>query len=155
MANNITRWNPLREMAAMQSAMDRLFEETWRPLLDNRSTGINSLALDVDENDNAYTVTTEMPGVKPENIHVKLDGDYLMIEGEIPAQETTEEGTRSLMRERRYGRFTRSIRLPLAVESDKVEATYEDGVLKLTLPKSEVAQPKQIPVKAGNNAKNN
>src|SRR5690606_6340704 len=124
-------------------------------LLDNRSTGINSLALDVDETDKAYTVTTEMPGVKPENIHVNLDGDYLMIEGEIPAQETNEEGTRSLMRERRYGRFTRSIRLPLAVDSDKVEATYEDGVLKLTLPKSEVVQPKQIPVKAANNAKNN
>ncbi len=155
MANNITRWNPLREMAAMQSAMDRLFEETWQPLFDNRSTGINSLALDVDETDSTYTVTTELPGVKPENIHVKLDGDYLMIEGEIPTEETQEEGTRSLMRERRYGRFTRSIRLPLAVDSDKVEATYEDGLLKLTLPKSETAQPRQIPVKSGSNGKNN
>ena len=152
--SNLTRWNPLREMAAMQSAMDRLFDETWRPYFDNRENGLNSLALDVHENDQAYTVTTEMPGVSAEHIQVKLDGDFLLIDGEIPEQTVEEEGTRTLMRERRYGRFSRRIRLPLPVDSDKVEASYENGVLKLTLPKSEAVQPRQIPVRV-QNANNN
>jgi HSP20 family protein len=149
--NSITRWNPLREMAAMQSAMDRLFDETWRPLLEGREISLNSLALDVHETDAAYTVTTEMPGVQADNIHVRIDGDYLLIEGEIPEEVVQEKGARALIRERRFGRFSRRIRLPLPVENDKIEATYDNGVLKLVLPKAEAVQPKQIPVRVVSN----
>jgi HSP20 family protein len=145
----IVRWNPLREMAAMQNMMDRVFEETWRPFFEEGGTAMNTLALDVHEDDGQYTVTTELPGVKAENIHVRLDGDQLVIEGEIPEQTTEHEGQRSLLKERRYGRFSRRIRLPQQVDSDKVSATYDSGVLKLTLPKSEAVQPRQIPVRVG------
>ncbi|MGQ9887968.1 MAG: Hsp20/alpha crystallin family protein [Aggregatilineales bacterium] len=149
----IVRWNPFREMAAMQNMMDRIFEETWRPFFEEGSTVLNTLALDLHEEDTQYIVTTELPGVKAENIHVKLDGDYLMIEGEIPEQVVEKEGRRSLIKERRYGRFSRRMRLPQSVDSDKVSATYENGVLTLTLPKSEAVQPKQIPVRVSDGSK--
>jgi HSP20 family protein len=152
--SNIVRWNPLREMANMQSAMDRIFEQTWRPFFDDGEfTGVNNLALDVHEDDKNYMVSTELPGVAAENIHVKLDGDYLVIEGEIPEHEVEKEGTRPLMKERRYGHYSRRVRLLQAVNSEKIEATYKDGVLSLTLPKREVAQPKMIPVKTTNGQK--
>lgn len=147
---NLIRWNPFREMAAMQNAMDRFFEENWRPFFEEGRWTWNTLALDMDEDDNAYTVTTELPGVKPENIQVRVDGDMLTIEGEIPEEVTEKKGARTIMKERRYGKFSRRIRLPQAVNRDKVEASYQDGVLKLTLPKTEAAQPKLIPVKTGN-----
>lgn len=147
--SSIVRWNPLREMAAMQNVMDRVFEETWRPFFDEGGAALNPVALDLHEDDQQYTVTTELPGVKADDIHIKLDGDYLVIEGEIPEQVTEHEGQRSLIKERRYGRFSRRLRLPQPVDSDKVSATYDSGVLKLTLPKTEAVQPRQIPVRVG------
>ena len=95
----------------------------------------NLLAIDVHEDDKQYTVTTELPGVKPENINVRQDGDYLLIEADIP-EETTEkqdDNKRWLVRERRSGHFSRRIRLPQNVDFDKAEANYHDGVLTLTL----------------------
>ena len=150
MATNITRWNPLREMAAMQNALDHIFDDTWRgwqPVFGEGGNGMNNLALDVHENDGEYIVTTELPGVQADNINVRLHNDMLTIEGEIPERTVEKEGTRSLMKERYYGRFSRTIRLPQPVKREKVEANFENGVLTLTLPKAEEAQPKLIPVK--------
>ncbi len=148
---NIVRWNPIREMAAMQNALDRMFDESWGRWsgVDGDAIGEGSLALDVDENDNHYTVTTALPGVSAENINVRIHNDMLTIEGEIPEQtREKKDGDRSLLKERYYGRFSRSIRLPQPVNRDKVEASFDNGVLTLTLPKSPEAQPKVIPVKA-------
>lgn len=141
----IVRWNPVRDMAAMQNAFDRLFEDNRRV---GRSVATNALALDVYENDQTYTVYTVLPGVNPEAINVSLDDDVLTISGEV-AQPVFDEkdNTRKLLLERNYGKFTRSIRLAQPIDSEKVEAAYENGVLKLTLPKTPAAQPKQIPVK--------
>jgi HSP20 family protein len=141
-------------MAAMQNAMDRFFEENWRPFFEEGRMGMHSLALDMREDDNNYVVTTEMPGVKPDNIQVRVEHDVLAIEGEIPEEEVTQkDGERVIMKERHYGKFSRRVRLPQTVDADKVEASYQDGVLRLTLPKSEAAQPKRIPVKTGNGQK--
>lgn len=140
---SIVRWNPIREMLAMQTALDRMFEDTRRGGFEG-----NALALDVHEDDKTYTVVTSLPGVKPENINVSIQDGVLTITGEIPAQTT--ENTRTLMQERTYGKFTRSIRLPMMVNNNKVEASFDNGVLTLTLPKAEEAQPKQIAVKVGN-----
>jgi HSP20 family protein len=151
MSNMITRWNPFREMAAMQRAMDRMFED-WRPFLDvNGETfeGTRALALDVHEDEKAYTLTTEMPGVQPDHIQVRQEGDYLLIEGEMPEQEIKHEGKRAIVQERRYGRYSRRIRLPQNISVEKADARYENGVLTLVLPKAEATQPKLIPVKVG------
>lgn len=142
----IVRWNPIREMAAMQSAMDRLFEETWR---NNRPTVAgNALALDVYENDSAYVVHTSLPGVDADKINISFQDDVLTISGEVEQHKTSEDqNTRVLLSERSYGKFSRSIRLAQAIDADKVEATFENGVLTLTMPKAPEVQPRQIPVK--------
>lgn len=145
----ITRWSPFREMSAMQRLMDRMFED-WRPYVNEEGgvTSARALALDVNEDDKTYTVTTEMPGVMPENIKVRHEGDYLIIEGET-RRETSEEGNgkKSLIQERHYGHYSRRLRLPQDINFDTAEANYENGVLTLTLPKMEPVQPKMIPVK--------
>lgn len=151
---NIIRWNPLREMAAMQNAMDRLFDEAWRnwpSYFGETGTGAGTLAVDVFENDSQYIVTAALPGVQAEQVNVKLHNDLLTIEGEIPQH--TVENARPLLQERVYGRFSRTLRLSQPVNRDAVEATFENGVLTLTLPKSEEAQPRQIPVKVQRNGK--
>lgn len=151
MASELTRWNPLREMVNMQNQFDRFFDD-WRPFFNDENLGgrANMLAIDAHEDDKQYTVITELPGVKSENINVRQDGDYLLIEADIPETETEHEDKRWLVRERRSGHFSRRIRLPQNVDYSKAEANYNDGVLTLTLPKSEEAKPRQIPVKHGN-----
>ncbi|MEZ4670750.1 MAG: Hsp20/alpha crystallin family protein [Anaerolineae bacterium] len=143
----IVRWNPFREVAAMQREMDRLFDQNWRTVRPANST--HALALDAYETDNAYVVFTALPGVNPEDISVSIEDNVLTISGET-AQPAFEEkdNARGLLLERNYGKFSRSIRVGAPVDSDKVEAAYENGVLKLTLPKTPEAQPRLIPVKA-------
>jgi HSP20 family protein len=142
----IVRWNPIREMAAMQSAMDRLFEETWRGA--RPSVAGNALALDVHEDDMTYVVHASLPGVEADKINISFQDDVLTISGEVEQTKTNEDqNTRVLLSERSYGKFSRSIRLAQAIDADKVEANYENGVLTLTLPKAPEVQPKLIPVK--------
>jgi len=143
----MTRWNPFRELAAMQSAMDRLFDD-WRPYMEEGRVVGNLLAIDAHEDEKSYVITTELPGVKSENINIRQEGEYLLIDAEIPETTVEREGQRSLIKERRYGRFTRRLRLPQNVDFAKSEANYEDGVLTLTLPKAEQAQPRVIQVKS-------
>lgn len=153
--SSITRWNPVREFNAMQNFMDRLIEETARPLrgmVESYEGVTGSLALDVVEEDKSYTVTTSLPGVKAEDIKVNMHDDLLTIEAEIPAKTTekteTTNGRKVLMQERAWGKFSRSIRLPQTVKSDSVEAAFDNGVLTLTLPKADNVLPRSIPVKA-------
>jgi HSP20 family protein len=139
----------MREVAQMRSALDRFFED-WTPFeTENLSAGNLALRLDIDENDQAYTLRTDMPGLKPEDIHIRQEGDYLLIEGEL--QEETESGgdKKPLVRERRYGRYNRRIRLPEHINVEEADASYDNGVLTLTLPKAPNAAPRQITVKAG------
>jgi len=138
-------------MAVMQRAMDRMFDD-WRPFFDfdgESDAGTRTLALDIHEDDDNYTLTTEMPGVQPEQIQVRKEGDYLLIEGETSEEKSEKEGSRTLVSERRYGRYMRRIRLPQDINVDKAEAQYENGVLTLKLPKAEPVKPKLIPIKSG------
>lgn len=148
MANNIVRWNPFREMANMQSAMDRIFEDAWRGNWPTNTywTGFDTPALDINETDAAYEVSVPLPGVNPDDINVKMQNGVLTISGELP-QPKVEENRKVVVQERYYGKFSRSVSLPQSVDSNKVEATYDNGVLSLTLPKLPEAQPKQIAIK--------
>lgn len=149
MANGIVRWNPMRDMLAMQNAMDRLFEQSWRPLFDDTRAGHASLALDIHEDERSYVLSTELPGVKADQINVRQEADYLVIEAETRDEfEQPQEGRRALVKERRYGRYSRQVRLPQNVDFENAEATYEDGILKLTLPKVKEAQPRTIQVRS-------
>jgi HSP20 family protein len=143
----IVRWNPFREMAAMQSVLDRAFDQAWRgtnwPTTNGHSATFN---LDVHETDSNYTVVADLPGLNPDQINVRLHDGILTISAEV-AQTEVNEGTRVLLQERFYGSTSRSLNLPQPVNADAVEATYEGGVLTLSLPKVPEVQPRQINIK--------
>lgn len=103
------------------------------------------LALDVEENADAYIVRANLPGVSQDGISVNIHEDVLSVSAETAA-ENRDETSKMLIRERRFGRFSRSLRFPTNVDGDAVEASYEDGVLSITLPKAEHVKPRQIPV---------
>ncbi|NDJ60737.1 MAG: Hsp20/alpha crystallin family protein [Chloroflexi bacterium] len=147
----IIRWNPIREMAAMQSAIDRAFDETWRNLRTDADS--YTLPLDVYETEAGYTVTAALPGATSENIEISLHDNVLTIAGTVPQSVAfgEDEKVRTLAQERAYGSFSRNIRLPQPVDRDNIEATFDNGVLTLTLPKSAAVLPRQIPVRAAGN----
>lgn len=143
----IVRWNPFREMAAMQGTLDRLFDESWRSVWPSATFAGNALAFDVHETDNGYTAVVNLPGVNADDINIKFDDGVLTISAEIEQTRTPENG-RLLLQERTYGKYERSIRLPQLIDAEHAEAHYENGVLTLNLPKLPEAQPKQIAIKA-------
>jgi HSP20 family protein len=104
------------------------------------------LPIDLFETDDELVIKTAMPGVDPEHLDVKIKGDVLTIHGEAKEDEEVQGATYHL-RERRNGTFSRAITLPVPVQAKKAKAVFEDGVLTLTLPKSEEVKPKTIKVK--------
>ena len=103
------------------------------------------MPLDVIESENEFVVKASLPGVKPEDVHITVHGDTLMIRGESrPDEERPEQAY--LLHERRFGPFQRSLSLTAPINSEKAQAQYRDGVLTLTLPKAEEAKPKQIKI---------
>ncbi|MCX7712192.1 MAG: Hsp20/alpha crystallin family protein [Chthoniobacterales bacterium] len=102
-------------------------------------------AMDVREDDHAVTVELEVAGMKKEDFDISLERDVLTISGERKAERSENTGE-SFRNERFFGKFSRSITLPTAVDATKVTATYNDGILTVTLPKAEEAKPKKIEV---------
>jgi HSP20 family protein len=132
-------------MAAWRNAMNRLFEDTAELGFWDRSEAW-ALALDVAETEDSFLVKASIPGINPEDLEITLTDNVLTIKGEI--EESTElEEAQWHMRERRFGSFQRSITLPTPVDANAIEATYEDGVLSLNVPKVEEVKPKRIEVK--------
>ena len=133
--------------ANLRDEFDRVFETSFgsvfRPL---GSLNRWNPAVDVYQNRDQYTVYAELPGLKKEEIEISLRGDTLTISGERKLEEKKAEGART---ERFFGKFQRSVILPLPVKSEAISATYKDGMLKVVLPKAEEAKPKQIPVSVG------
>jgi HSP20 family protein len=146
--NTLIRWNPFREMAAMQNSMNRLFDDTWGTLWPSVEANF-ALPLDVYQSDQAYKVVANIPGVPQDKINITLNQNMLTLSVEVE-QTTPPEGHSAYMTERLTGQFSRTVTLPRPVNSDQVEAVYENGVLTLTLPIVPEAQPKRIAVKAGN-----
>ena len=117
------------------------------PLRTNEVVGSWNLALDVAEKGDVFTVKASLPGISPDDLNVTLEDNVLTIQGEVKEDELIEENSYHI-RERRYGSFSRSVRFPVPVEGEKVEAEYENGVLTLSIPKAEAVKPKRIAVKA-------
>lgn len=146
--NALTRWDPVREIQSMRDVMERFFDEPFMeaPRLWSRTLESFTPALDVVEDDEAYVVKASVPGVDPEAIEVTLTENVLTIKGETKSEEEKNEANYHV-RERRYGRFSRSIALPTPVDAEQIEATQEHGILTLRLPKSEAVKPKRIEIK--------
>ena len=144
--STLMRWDPYREFATMRNLMDRVFEDTFGPTQPMRNDAL-ALALDVAEKEEGFVVKASVPGINPDDLDISLTNDVLTIRGETKADNEINEENYHL-RERRYGSFMRSITLPVPVQSDKVDAAYDNGVLTLTLPKAEDLRPKKIAIKA-------
>ena len=129
--------------------IDRLFDRMtgdW-DLPELKPFGEWTPSLDFSESKDAYVVKTEIPGIDPKEIQVSVDSGMLTIKGE-KKQEKEQKDEHYYRVERSYGSFSRSVRLPGAIEGDKVNATFKNGVLTVSLPKSAAAKGTQIPVKA-------
>lgn len=104
-----------------------------------------SFPIDVKAEEDAYTVTALLPGAKPEDVNIQVDNETLTIQGEI--RDHRQEGETYLLRERPTGRFMRILTMPSPLDSTAAEASFNDGVLTLRIPKAESARPKTIQVK--------
>jgi len=142
----LTPWSSFGRLSSLHDEIDRLFEAPLAELA--RSSSLLSgwtPAVDVYEQKENFVVKAELPGMRKENITVSLHDGSLSISGERQS-ETKHEDSEVFRAERYFGRFQRTVTLPAPVAADKVRAQYKDGVLTITLPKTEEAKPKQIDV---------
>ena len=105
------------------------------------------LGVDVIQNPDSYTIEASLPGFKAEDIDVTVDGGVLRIVATNSSDETS-ENSRYLVRERKYGKYFRALRVPDGIDVDSATTGYEDGVLKIELPKNDATQPKRLPIAA-------
>jgi HSP20 family protein len=145
MAEFVTRWDPFREAVTLREAMDRLFEDTWVPSQRRSADRERAyrLPLDAYVTPDEIVIVANMPGVKPEDVEISLEGDTLTIKGERPAPM---ENVDYVLQERPYGLFQRTLNINIPVDSGKAEAKYENGLLILTVPKAEASKPRTIQV---------
>ena len=139
----LVRWNPQRDLLNIQNEFDRMMDTFFSPNTAVGTAPSFGLALDVAEDDQNYLITASVPGVEADNLEITLDKDVLTIKGHVE-QTAEQDGVRYHLRERRYGSFSRSVRLPENVNANGIEASHEQGVVTITIPKAAVAQPKRI-----------
>lgn len=150
MTRVITRWEPMREFVTLRGAMDRLFEDSfvqpsWSALANRPDGNVWRLPLDVYSTPEEIVINASVPGINPEAVEIAFENDVLTIKGELPAPL---ENVEYLMRERRFGTFSRGLTFNTAVNADNIDATFENGVLTIVVPKAEEVKPKTIKVQA-------
>jgi HSP20 family protein len=144
MANHVARWDPFADVVTLQEAMDRLMEDGYstRQQPDNRNRRFR-LPIDAYVTAEEIVVVANMPGIKPEDVEIILEGDTLTLRAERPAPL---QNVNYVIQERTYGTFQRTLNINIPVDAEKAEAKFDNGLLTLTVPKAEAARPKQIKV---------
>ena len=141
-----TAWAPFNRLSSLRDEVNRLFDGSFPNL--SRDAGFFggwAPALDVHQDKDHVYLKVELPGMKKEDINISLHDGMLTISGERKMDEEATEGE-VFRTERFFGKFHRSVSLPTSIDSGKVNAAYKDGILTVTLPKTEEAKPKQIEV---------
>jgi HSP20 family protein len=142
----ITRWEPFGNALSVRDAMNRLFDQSvWWPM--GQELSGFQVPMDVYTDGEGYVVEVALPGVRPEDINVEMTGHTLTISGEYRLE--APEGRNYLLRQRQGGKFQTSFTLPDAADAGQIQASYEHGLLRLHVPKTEAAKPKRIALKAG------
>lgn len=136
----ISPWQALQQL---REQMDGILGQAFGP-----GNGEWAPPIDLDERENEFVLTAELPGLTPENIDLEIDGDVLTLRGEKKEDREEKEGERYYY-ERRYGSFLRRIALPQAVDPDQVRAHYENGILRVTMPKRDVSRGKRVEIESG------
>jgi HSP20 family protein len=135
------------DLLSLRQAMDRLFEESYVNPRTWQFGDDQLVPMDVYASDEEIVVQAILPGVKPEEVEITMEGSTLTISGDTTVTNEGKEGS-LLLSEIRRGRFTRTLNLPDGLEPDKARATFEDGVLTLRVPKAEQVKPRQIKISA-------
>jgi HSP20 family protein len=156
------RWDPFQDLRDAQEEMAQVSQVSQMSQMLARALDLHGQqqgsgrataadwapALDISERKDAYLVTVELPGVEADDLEITLEDGLLTIQGE--RQFTSESSEEQFHRiERRYGAFRRSITLPAQVQAEQIEASFENGVLQIVVPKMEEAKPKRIQVRPG------
>jgi HSP20 family protein len=144
--SKVTRFDPIRDMITMRQAVDRMLDDAFTRGSESRGTGAWLLPMDAYITDDAIIIQADVPGLSPDELEITLEGDTLTIRGEIKRPEA--DNRKYVLLERPTGRFERTLTINTPIEHDNVEATFKDGVLKLTMPKAEAVKPRQITVKS-------
>lgn len=126
--------------------LDRLFEDVFGPRTEQEGVLVQWYpAVDVKEDEKAFYVTADLPGIKKEDVDISIEGNRLCISGER-SFESEEKKENYHFIERGYGKFSRSFTIPSAVDVDNIKATYKDGVLTVELPKKEEVKPRKVAI---------
>jgi HSP20 family protein len=141
------RWDPMREIVTLRDAMNSMLEDSFVRPRAGMTAMTSGMAMDLKETDDTFILEIVLPGVKPENVDISVLNDTLRVKAES-TDEGEREGENWLLRERRHGRFERSITLPAPVKADDASAGFENGILRIVLPKSEGQRPKTIQVRS-------
>lgn len=147
MALELTPFRPFKELPALREEMDKLWSRFFgeRPFMEPFGKEW-APSLDVSETKDNIVVKAEVPGMDGKDIDISLSGGVLTLKGE-KKQEKEEKDENYYFSERSYGAFSRSIKLSQEVQTDKIKASYKNGVLTITLPKSEEAKAKEVKIK--------
>jgi len=144
----ITRWTPYNELNSLQSTLNRVFQDFGRGSDELMTSGTFVPPVDIYEDEHGINLKMEVPGVSEQDINIQLENNTLSVSGERKFEKNEKEENFHRI-ERRYGSFTRSFTLPSTVDSEKVNAHYENGILSIQLAKKAEAKPKQIKVGVG------
>jgi HSP20 family protein len=147
----VRRPSPLRDMLSMRTAMDRFFDDDFRPFqwLAGSYSG-PALPLDVTADADSVTIEAALPGIKPDDVDITVENGTVTISGKTADERTADEGS-YVLQEIRRGSFSRTVALPNGLEPDKARATFENGILRLEIPKAEQLKPRQIKISAVSN----
>lgn len=141
----LTLWRPARELSSFNRGLENVFDRFFdTPFFDVRPTLV-AAPLEVKENDEAFSVKLELAGVDEKDVEITLTEGTLLIKGEKKEEKEEDNGT-CYCSERSYGSFERAIAVPSNVDGEKVSAKYKNGVLTVTLPKTEEAKPKKVEI---------
>jgi HSP20 family protein len=144
----LIRKSPTRlyEFGRVQRVMDRFFDEGVVRPVERRWSWFDRLPVDVYATPESFVIQANVPGVKPQDVSITIEGDTLTIKATLPG---SVEGVEYSLRERSSGEYERRLNFNVPIQPDAAEATFENGVLTLTVPKSDDVRPKKIEIKAG------
>ncbi|MEJ2366956.1 MAG: Hsp20/alpha crystallin family protein [Acidobacteriota bacterium] len=142
----LMRWSPMREIVGMQDQMNRLMRDFFGQGAEEMEYGNWIPAADLKEEENQFTVSLEVPGMKKEDIEINMENNVLTVRGERKFQSESQKENYHRI-ERAYGKFSRSFSMPTHVNSDAIAASYKDGMLEIVIPKAEESKPKRIAIK--------
>jgi len=147
MARRVAYWQPMRDMVTLRQAMNRLFEDSMvRPEWGEAAhEQVTRLPLDAYSTEEEIVIMASLPGVKPEDVEITIEGDTLSIKGAIPEPP---ENVDYILREQRFGPFSRMLTFNIPVKAVEAEASFRDGLLTLSVPKADEIRPRTIEVKS-------